>query len=272
LQDSFELAREAVNMVGPGDERFGQAHFSLAGSAMHLGQPLIAMEHFATALDAMGDESLSVGTRARVHTGAWWAHACWTMGDSARAADLAAEATAHARATGHRYSLVVGRAFQAITHQLLDERSKCAEAASHVRAMCKRYQFTYYDKWGQILEGWARGGRLGVQLIEGGLSGLRAENAHVRMPYWLSLLAQTTSDTEYARQTLQAALDIAQATGESWWVPELLRLQAAHMNGVDQHNTLAQAVKLARAQHSPGMVTRCEADLGQRSLAGATPP
>jgi tetratricopeptide (TPR) repeat protein len=272
LQDSFELAREAVNMVGPGDERFGQAHFSLAGSAMHLGQPLIAMEHFATALDAMGDESLSVGTRARVHTGAWWAHACWTMGDSARAADLAAEATAHARATGHRYSLVVCRAFQAITHQLLDERSKCAEAASHVRAMCKRYQFTYYDKWGQILEGWARGGRLGVQLIEGGLSGLRAENAHVRMPYWLSLLAQTTSDTEYARQTLQAALDIAQATGESWWVPELLRLQAAHMNGVDQHNTLAQAVKLARAQHSPGMVTRCEADLGQRSLAGATPP
>jgi DNA-binding SARP family transcriptional activator/tetratricopeptide (TPR) repeat protein len=271
LQDSFELAQEAVKLVGPGDERFGQAHFSLAGSALHLGQPLIAMEHFAIALDAMGDESLSVGTRARVHTGAWWAHACWTMGDSGRAADLAAEATAYARATGHRYSLVVGRAFEAITHQLLDERSKCAEAASHVRAMCKRYQFTYYDKWGQILEGWACGGRLGVQLIEDGLSGLRAENAHVRMPYWMSLLAQTTSDEEYARQTLRAALQVARGTGESWWVPELLRLQAAQVDGIARHNTLAQAVKLAQAQHSPGMVTRCEADLGQRSLGGARP-
>jgi hypothetical protein len=272
LQDSFELAQEAVNLVGPGDERFGQAHFSLAGSALHLGQPLVAMEHFTIALDAMGDESLIIGTRARVHTGAWWAHACWTMGDFTRAADLAAEATAYAKASGHRYSLVVARAFEAITHQLLGERPKCAEAASHVRAMCKRYQFTYYDKWGQILEGWARGGQLGVQLIEGGLSGLRAENAHVRMPYWLSLLAQTTSDQEHARQALRAALGVARATGESWWVPELFRLQAAHLDGADRRNTLAQAAELAGAQHSPAMVTRCEADPGQRSLDGATAP
>jgi DNA-binding SARP family transcriptional activator len=271
LQDSFELAQDAVNLVGPGDDRFGQAHFSLAGSALHLGQPLVAMKHFAIALDAMGDESLSVGTRARVHTGAWWAHACWTMGDFARATDLAAEATAYARASGHRYSLVVGRAFEAITHQLLDDRSKCAEAASHVRAICKRYQFTYYDKWGQILEGWARGGRVGVQLIERGLSGLRAENAHVRMPYWLSLLAQTTSDQAYARQTLQAAVGVAQATGEHWWVPQLLRLQAAHLTGADRHNTLARAAELARAQNSPAMVMRCEADMDQRSLGHAAP-
>jgi DNA-binding SARP family transcriptional activator/tetratricopeptide (TPR) repeat protein len=271
LQDSFELAQEAVNLVRPGDERFGQAHFSLAGSALHLGQPLVAMEHFAIALDAMGDESLSVGTRARVHTGAWWAHACWAMGDLARAADLAAEATAYARASGHRYSLVVGRAFEAITHQLLDDRSKCAEAASHVRAMCKRYQFTYYDKWGQILQGWARGGQVGVQLIEGGLSGLRAENAHVRMPYWLSLLAQTTSDQEYARQTLQAAVGVAQATGESWWVPELFRLQAALLTGADRRNTLARAAELALAQNSPAMVTRCQVDMDQRSLGHAAP-
>lgn len=271
LQDSFELAQEAVNLVGPGDERFGQAHFSLAGSALHLGQPLVAMEHFAIALDAMGDESLSVGTRARVHTGAWWAHACWTMGDFGRAADLAAEATAYAKASGHRYSLVVGRAFEAITHQLLDERSECAEAASHVRAMCKRYQFTYYDKWGQVLEGWARGGRVGVQLIEAGLSGLRAENAYVRMPYWLSLLAQTTSDKGYARQTLRTALGVARASGESWWIPELLRLGAAHLNGTDRRDSLARAVEVARAQQSPAMVARCEADLGQRSLDPAAP-
>jgi hypothetical protein len=229
------------------------------------------MEHFAIALDAMGDESLSVGTRARVHTGAWWAHACWTMGNFARAADLAAEATAYARASGHRYSLVVGRAFEAITHQLLDEQSKCAEAASHVRAMCKRYQFTYYDKWGQVLEGWARGGRVGVQLIEEGLAELRAENAHVRMPYWLGLLAQTTSDEKYARQTLRAALHAARATGESWWVPELLRLEAAHLSGADRRNALARAVELARTQHSPAMAARCEADLGQRSLDAAAP-
>jgi hypothetical protein len=112
---------------------------------------------------------------------------------------------------------------------------------------------------------------MGVQLIEAGLSGLRAENAHVRMPYWLSLLAQTTSDQEYGRQTLRAALSAAGATGESWWIPELLRLQASHLDGADRRDALGRAVELARAQHSPAMVTRCEADMGQRSLGGATP-
>ena len=137
--------------------------------------------------------------------------------------------------------------------------------------MCKRYQFTYYDKWGQVLEGWARGGRVGVQLIEAGLSGLRAENAYVRMPYWLSLLAQTTSDKGYARQTLRTALGVARASGESWWIPELLRLEAAYLNGADRRNALARAVEVARAQQSPAMVARCEADLGQRSLDPAAP-
>ena len=256
-----------MNLVRPGDERFGPGALLARRFRAALWANLWSrLRHFAIALDAMGDESLSVGTRARVHTGAWWAHACWTMGDFARAADLAAEATAYARASGHRYSLVVGRAFEAITHQLLDERSKCAEAASHVRAMCKRYQFTYYDKWGQILEGWARGGRVGVQLIEAGLSGLRAENAHVRMPYWLSLLAQTTE-----RRGVRAT-DAADRPGR----------RPAHRANPGGFRTApagggtpgwrrsprrpCAGRELARAQHSPAMVTRCEADLGQRSL------
>jgi hypothetical protein len=91
------------------------------------------------------------------------------------------------------------------------------------------------------------------------------------MPYWLSLLAQTTSDEEYARQTLRNALGVARASGESWWIPELLRLEAGHLAGADRRNSLARAAELARVQHSPAMVTRCEADLGQRSLGGATP-
>jgi hypothetical protein len=91
------------------------------------------------------------------------------------------------------------------------------------------------------------------------------------MPYWLSLLAQTTSDKEYAGQTLRAALGVARASGESWWVPELLRLEAAYLDGADRRNALARAVEVARAQHCAAMVTRCGADVGQRSLGGATP-
>jgi DNA-binding SARP family transcriptional activator len=265
LLDSYRLAEQAVTLVGPADEGFGQAHFSLAASSMQRGRPQVALEHFRIAHAVMGDEQLSVGTVARVHTKAWWAHASWACGDFTRAADLAAEASAEARTIGHRYTLVVARAFEAITHQLMGDRSACADAAGQAREVCRRCQFTYYDDWGRILEGWALGGAPGTQLIEAGLTSLRAAGAYIRMPYWLGLLAQTTPDPAYARQTLDVALDLAERSGERLWTPELLRLKAAHLDGSAGKDMLLDAIEIARAQHSPAMLALCEADLDGRS-------
>lgn len=219
LHESFTLARQAVDAVEPGHPRFGQAHFSLAGSALHLGDTALSLAHFAIARASVGDEPLSFGTRARVHTTAWWAHAWSTAGDHDRAADVAGEATAEARRSGHRYSLAVARSYEAITRQLSGDTAGCRVAAQEVRALCERHQFSYYSEWGRILEGWAEGGPEGCTLIEQGLARLEAQGAFARMPYWFGLLAQTESNPERAARAAARARELAARHGEAWQVP-----------------------------------------------------
>ena len=225
ITESHEVGRRAVALVEPGDERFGQAHFSLAGSALHLGRIDAALDHFAIGYQAMGDESLSVGTRARVHTAAWWAHAVWFAGDPRRAASLAARATAEARVTGHRYSIVVALAYEAITRQLLGERDACAAAADEACELCTRHQFSYYGEWGRILRGWASGGAGGAQLIDQGLDALRVQGALARRSYWLGLRGAITPDADRAGRIFAEALADAEEHAERLWVPVLNRLR-----------------------------------------------
>ncbi len=264
IEDSRRIAEQAVARVSPGDEQFGQAHFSLGGSSLHVGSPERAVEHFQIAGSVPEDEQLSVGTHARVHVMAWWAHAAWTCGDEARAAELATDASTAAQQIGHRYSLVVAQAYEAITRQLLGDIKGCLEAATSVRALCERYQFTYYGDWGRILEGWATGGSAGVDLIEAGMGNLRAAGAYARMPYWLSLLGQTLDDDHRpieAMTALDAGLAAAEQQGEPWWTPELLRLRAGHLAGAEREQLLTRGLETARGQHSAVLERRCRDDL-----------
>lgn len=225
MTESYEVAERAVSLVEAGDERFGQAHFSLAGSALHLGRIDSAIEHFTIGYRAMGEESLSVGTRARVHTAAWWAHALWFAGDTRRAASMAAEATAEARATGHRYSIVVALAYEAITRQLLGERDACAAVSAELQDLCARHQFSYYGEWGRILGGWASEDGGGTRVIDQGLTNLRVQGARARQPYWLGLLAATTPDPDRAGRLFAQAFADAESQAEQLWVPVLVLMQ-----------------------------------------------
>ena len=219
MKECFDIASQAVARVRPGEQRFGQAHFSLAGSALHLGLPRLAFEHFGVAHDSMSDESLSLGTRARVHTAAWWAHAAWGCGMPERAAELAAAAVEEGRASGHQYSYVVSLAYAAITHQLLGDETACVETAVELHTLCDRYQFSYYGEWGRILEGWCSGGSRGADLIENGIRTLERNGALARMPYWLSLQADTTPDADRSAALIERALEYAASTGEDWCLP-----------------------------------------------------
>ncbi len=264
IAESRRIAEQAVARVQPGDEQFGQAHFSMGGSVLHGGDPDLAMEHFEIAGAATRDARMSVGTHARVHTMAWWAHAAWTCGDPARAGRLATDASALAQELGHRYSLLVAKAYEAITSQLLGEVEACLEVAASVRSLCERYQFTYYGDWGRIVGGWATGGTVGVELIETGLANLREQGAYARMPYWLSLFGRTLDGAGRTAEALAAfdeGLAAAQRHEEPWWAPELLRLKAAHLEGDERRQLLVRGLEIARGQHSVALERRCSDDL-----------
>ncbi len=260
MSAAFDLAQQVLALSGDEGARLGQAQFSLAGSGLHLGQPEAARRHFRSALSSMSEETLSVGTRARVHTAAWAAHAEWVCGSPATAHELMTGAVTEARATGHRYTLAVALAYAGITSQLLGDREAVARYASELRELCDRCAFAYYGEWGLVLEGWVTGGERGRTLARRGVANLRRQDARARMPYWLSLVADTAPDDDGRRLTLDEALAAAEDQQERWWVPELLRQRARYDDdgGVAR---LTEALTLARAQCSTTLADRCASDL-----------
>ena len=136
--------------------------------------------------------------------------------------------------------------------------------ARELRDLIHRHSSPYSGEWGAITAGWGRGGAQGLAEALQGVNNLKAKGAFLRMPYWLSLVAELYRQTgrpEAARGTLDAALAGGQARSELWWLPEILRLRTAFDEPESAAARLQTAARLARDHGSVVLVQRCEADL-----------
>ncbi len=271
VRDSATLMEPALTLPGVVDEQRGQVHFAVAGSAVSLGRPADAVEHFDQAARlGVGTESIAVGTRPEVHAVAWSAHANWLLGRRDAACGQSEAAVDRARTIGHPYSLAVALAYAGITSQLRDDRAALRTGCTELLELCGRYGFAYYPEWARVLLGWSEGGANGVALVRRGIANLRRQHALARMPYWLALLAeahQSVGAADPAGAALAAARSCAESTGETWWLPEVLRLQARQTYGADAERLAGAAAELARRQGSTALLDRCLAD-----GAAAVPP
>jgi predicted ATPase len=226
-----------------------------------LGLPAEAVRHFDIAHDrCAGAESLAVGSMPEVHALAWSAHAHWLLGQRGRAADRTNQAVERARAIGHPYSLAVALAYDGLTQQLLGDASRLEATTRELAAICDRYGFAYYREWGLVLEGWSSGDLQGIALMRKGIGNLRDQGSLVRMPYWLSLLADAMTRNglvDAARASLDAARTAAEARGDTWWLPEVLRMRAALSEGSQRDALLRSALDLAEQQGSTTLADRC---------------
>ena len=268
LREAHALARRLLALVGDdATTAAGAAHFAYAGSVGFLGRSAESVEHFATALELTQGMLGTVGSRADVHGRAWVAHAHWLLGDDATAVALARGTVAHARSLDHPYSLAIALAYAAVTAQLRGEAAELRRAVAELNALCARYDFGYYREWGLVLDGWCRGGAEGVELARRGVDRLAADGARVRLPYWLSLLADLldrAGDPAGARATLDRAAADARARDDVWWLPEVLRMRAAHDEDAEVATArLREAADLAAAHGSAALLARCAADLAR---------
>ena len=259
-RESYQIALQLLDLVTPEDPRLGQVHMVAAGSSLHLGDPRAALPHFDVAAGAAEDESLTFGTRARVHAGAWSAHAAWLLGDADAADKRCDRAVEQARSAEHPYTLAVALAYAGITHQLLDQREFLGNDVAELRALCRRYDFAYYRDWGLALEGWLSGGKAGAARVQRAIDNLAEIHAFARMPYWLSLLAEVVPRTRQAA-VLDSALNAAESYADRWFVPELLRRRAGLDRPDRRGDRLRAAADLARKQDSVVLVQRCVRDL-----------
>ena len=195
-----------------GSEQAGSAHFGVGGSALALGRPTEAIEHFeqAAQLNSGGEKPWTIGTRPDVLGQAFCAHALWLVGRSDDALETSHHAVMLARTAEHPFSLAVALAYRG--DHLSDARRQrpgLRTSVDELCDLCERYDFAYYREWALILSGWSRPGASGLERVRRGVANLRAEGSFARMPYWLSLLADVQrrdGDDDAARATLDAAI------------------------------------------------------------------
>jgi DNA-binding SARP family transcriptional activator/tetratricopeptide (TPR) repeat protein len=268
--DSHRTGTRALDLADPGSELAGQAHFTAGCSAFSLGMPAEALRHLELAAKLAGGAVwLNVGTRPDVHGKAFSAHAHWLLGHDDAALAACNEAIALARAIEHPYSQAVALAYGGITHQMRHDLAELRNTVEELRRLCDRYDFAYYREWALILDGWSRAGTSGADLVRRGIGNLRSEGAFARMPYWLSLLADLSArgnQSGAARATLDAALAAGRIHDDVWWLPEVMRMRAAHDEEQAAVARLRSAARMASEHGSAALLRRCERDLAARNV------
>lgn len=269
IADGYQIATSAMSLIDPDSELSGPAHFAVGGSAVSLGRPAEGLIHLKLAAELARGVSLSVGTRPDVHATAWAAHACWLLGRGDEAQAAADKAIKLARDVGHPYSLAVALAYGAVTCQLRHDIAGLSGVTAELADMCSEYDFAYYREWAQILLGWARRDEVGIRLAQEGIGKLRTAGSLARMPYWLSLLADLYARNNRAgeaRATLDAAIAAGHSRDDVWWLPEVMRMRAAHDNAPAAVARLRSAAELAWSQGSTELARRNEDDLAGQGI------
>lgn len=265
LNGSREVAEQALDRSRSDPSCLCEAHHAMGGTLVSVGELEAARDHFEAALaacDARPAPWSALGSDLRVFAHGWYSHALWLLGDEAAAQRQAEQAIALARERDHAYSLTLAFAYAALLHQMRRDTDKVVECASRVVELCDRYEFAYYGDWARVLIGWAHGQTnpgQGIAAIETALGRLDSRRAQARRPYYLSLLAEIcgrAGERERASAILTAAVAMARARGDAWWLPALYLQQSEYEAAPAAAATRQHALDLARAQNSRSLERR----------------
>src|SRR5207302_6364947 len=114
--------------------------------------------------------------------------------------------------------------------QLRADEAVAQAHAEQAHALASKYQAPYYHAWAGILVSYALASeqpneeRIGR--LRGSIAAFKASGARLRLPYYLSLLAQVCGKAGRAEEglaSLDEALAEARVHNERWWDAELHR-------------------------------------------------
>lgn len=234
------------------------------GSALSMGRPAEAVEFLLRASGGDSIESLIIGPHSDVVALGWASHALWLAGRYSEAELARERMVERAHTSGHPYLHAIGIAYAAVYDQFSGDRDALADSVAVLRDVSTRYEFAFAAQCGQVLAGWLDGGDVGVDTIRAAIAALRQQGALTRMPYWQSLLAETllaAARVDEARAELRSAQDLAETSGDAWWLPEVLRLRSVLAEPVEPAQARAlreRGLALARSHGSSALVERYE--------------
>lgn len=238
-QVAYELSEGLLGLAErtQDPELIGQAHFVLATSSFHLGDPVKAHAHLEQGLAVVAREdhaatSFVLGQDPVVHGLIATGRTLWYLGYPDRAAKRIQQALNLARKLSRPYSMALALALAAEVYQCRREAGRVQEFAEAAIALSTEQGFPYWSAFGGILRGWAlaeQGSPIdGIDQIREGLAACLATGAKLARPYELALLAQSymkAGQVSAGLETITDALDIVDRTGERFCLAELHRLK-----------------------------------------------
>ncbi len=273
IQVATQFGKEALIVAKNDSVLLSDAHNSFGGACVIQGWLAVAKDHYEKAIvlyNLNPGRWLAFGADSRVFSLCFGSHGLCLQGDLDTALANAVQATTLADELEHPYTRVLANAYRALLHQFRREVDAAAVCAEIVLQEANKYSIVYYREWGVIVSGWIRVKRgsaeEGVKQIRSGLENLQAQGAHLRRPYYLSLLAEAhlaLGQPETARPLLDAAISTATQNLDVWWLAELHRLKGELLEGAHAEAEFKQALEIARGQGSKLLELRSAVSLAQ---------
>ncbi len=260
------------------------AGMMLAGARLHLGRITEANALLAEIIAAHDPDQLlhlqeSQGVNYAALAQAWQAHALWCLGYPQQAQERGLDAVKLVQDLDQPFNQALVSAYLALLQQLRADEAVAREHAENALALASKYQAPYYRAWAGILVSYGlaleQPSEERIGRLRGSIAEFKASGARLRLPYYLSLLAQVCGKAGRAEEGLACineALAEARAHNERWWDAELHRLRGELllMHGADAPDVeaaLLRAIEIARSQQARSLELRATMSLARLWIA-----
>jgi DNA-binding SARP family transcriptional activator/transcriptional regulator with XRE-family HTH domain len=251
-----------------------------AGTKLHMGELLAAREQFARIVAIRDDAHVldlqeSQGVNYRVLGNAWDSHALWIQGYPQKAIKSAKTAVQFAREYAQPFNQALAITYLAMLQELCADLETFAAQAEEALSLTREYKAPYYYAWADILACFARAQQHpDIRHLAGLRDAIQAfttTGAHMRMPYYLSMLARACAAAGKPDEGLAAieqGLTESLQNSERWWDAELHRLRGELMGsqGADNDEIEAayrRAIEIAQSQQARSLELRAATSLAR---------
>ncbi len=256
------------------------ADMMLAGAYLHQGKITEANAQFAQIITVHDPDQIShiqeaQGVNYAAHARAWQSHALWCLGYPQQALECGLDAVKLVQDLDQPFNQALVSAYLALLQQLRADKASARMQAEKSLALTNKFQAPYYRAWADILVSFALAiaqpdeERIGC--LRSSITVFKASSASLRLPYYLSLLAQVYEKAgriEEGLVALDEALFEARTHNERWWDAELHRLRGELllMSGAepsDAEAALLRAIEIAQSQQARALELRATTSLAR---------
>jgi predicted ATPase/class 3 adenylate cyclase len=236
---AFEAAQEIYAMACNHDDRGWrlEADRALGASYLYLGRLNEARHQLEGAIDFYDRKRdhahvLIYGQDPGVVCLSNASIALWCLGYFDQATARGDEAVSLARELGHPYSLCYSLFFRSLLHMFRRDLDNLEQHSDEIITVSRHQSFPFWETMSSMMKGWASAQRgaaaAGVATMNAWLAGSVKLGAQIFLPTIYCVKAEAhiaLGDIEGALAAVEQGLAVRQATGESFFEPELHRLK-----------------------------------------------